>query len=536
MKRDPGQLSDREFDLLVVGGGIYGACILWDAALRGLSAALVDRGDFGQATSANSLKIVHGGLRYLRDADISLVRMMNKERTAFLQIAPHLVHPLPCLIPTDTSLKRNKVLMGLALKLNDLAGYDRNRVSDPEKNIPDSSLFSFEEYFGALPNLPDQKVTGGAHWHDGQIYDTERLTLSFVRSAAESGAAAANYVEAGGLLRDGNKVYGVRARDVLSGACFDIRAKVVVNAAGPWVDQFLEDLNFPTKKKNFIHSLAVNLITKKLIDNYAVGIPSQAIENTNNGEAAHKSQMLFISPWRGHSMIGTFHSHYNGNPGEFQVSEQLLLDALGSINSAYPKADLELKDISFVHHGFLPEKEKRSGNDVDLIRKSRLVDHRKQDGIGGLITVVGVKYTTARKAAEKAVDLVFDYLGEQPPPSKTQHTQLHAGQIDRFEGFLSQIIGEESAQIDPAAIDHLVRSYGTDYRRVRELIDAADDTSPASVNSKAILQAQVLFAIGEEMAVKLSDVILRRTGLGTTGRPEDESLLFCADVMAAKYG
>jgi glycerol-3-phosphate dehydrogenase len=437
MKRIPEQLSDQVFDVLVVGGGIYGAFIFWDATLRGLSTALIEKGDFSQGTSANSLKIVHGGLRYLQDADINLVRMMNKERTTLLQIAPHLVHPLPCLIPTDTSLKRNKLLMGLALKLNDLAGYDRNQIDDPEKYIPGGSLFSIEEYLGVADNLPEQNVTGGALWHDGQVYDTERLTLSIVRSAAEKGATAANYIKADGLLSDGNQVIGVKAWDVLSGNEIDIRAKIVVNAAGPWVDHVLDDLKLPAKRKNFVHSLAVNIITEKLIDEYAVGIPIQKIEN-NGGEPAGESQVMFITPWRDRSIIGTFHSQYQGDINDFKVHEDLLVGVLKRINSAYPEAELKLEDVSFVHTGFLPEKENQADRGVNLLRRSQLVDHRKRDGIGGLITVIGVKYTTGRKAAERAVDLVFDYLEQQAPPCRTHSTPIYAGGIERFQEYRTQ--------------------------------------------------------------------------------------------------
>lgn len=525
-------LSNRDFDLLVVGGGIYGACILWDASLRGLSAALIERGDFGQATSANSLKIVHGGLRYLQDADISLVRMMNKERTAYLRIAPHLVHPLPCLIPTDSSFKRNRLSMGLALKINDLAGYDRNQYTDPEKHIPAGRLYSLDEYSSVSADLPHRDITGGALWYDGQIFDTERLTLSFVRSAAESGAAVANYVEATGFMIDGSQVVGVDALDVLSGEEFEIRAAVVVNAAGPWVDDNLKNLQPAGTGINFHQSLAVNLITRKLVEGCAVGVPTHSISNRSNGDSASNMQMLFISPWRGKSIIGTFHSHYQGHPDQFQISRQLLEDALRSINSALPQAELELGDISFVHHGFLPEKSEQFGQDVRLVRRSRLVDHRLQDGLGGLITVVGVKYTTARKTAQDAVDLIFDQLGHQPPASQTAFTQLHNGRIERFEIFLREMIGQDSASIDESAIDHLVRSYGTEYPHLRELIETDDGAPHATLNSHSILKAQVVFAVREEMALKLADVILRRTGLGTAGVPAQESIHFCAQVMA----
>ena len=175
MQRDISLLSGSNFDLVVIGGGIYGACVAWDASQRGLSVALIERGDFGQETSANSLKTVHGGLRYLQDLDLKLVRKMIEERSAYLRIAPHLVQPLPCLTPTYSKLMKSKAAMGFALRLNDLAGYDRNNHLAPDQEIPPSRLVSSEECRRILPGLPQKAETGGALWYDGQVYDTESL-------------------------------------------------------------------------------------------------------------------------------------------------------------------------------------------------------------------------------------------------------------------------------------------------------------------------------------------------------------------------
>ncbi len=534
MKRDPAQLANNVYDLLVVGGGIHGACIAWDAVLRGLSVALIERGDFGQDTSANSLKTVHGGLRYLQDADLNLVRIMIQERTTYLNIAPHLVHPLPCLTPTYSRLMKSRMVMAMALKLNDVAGYDRNMSSDPGKNIPPSEIYSRQECLDVLTGLPEEGVTGGAHWHDAQIYDTERLTLSFVLSAAKSGADVANYVEAVGILKEGNNIFGVKARDSLSGELFDIRAKVVANAAGPWVDDVLEGVKSQSSEKKFNHSLAMNIITRKLIDRYAVGVPSWPNKKLTDNEDGQVSHMLFISPWRSRSLIGTFHSHYQGVPDDFKLDEKLLQNMLIEVNSAYPGAEIDIEDITFVHHGFLPEKNDSRDGDVKLVRKGRVIDHRLEDGIHGLITVMGVKYTTARKVAEETVDLVFNQLGKEPPNSKTKVTQLHNGQIEQFDIFLSRAMEEDFSRLSPSAIDHLVRSYGSDYPSVRELITNKDEHVLMDLNSNQVIQGQVLQALNEEMAVKLSDFIFRRSGLGSAGRPEEDSLKFSADIMAAE--
>src|SRR5689334_7870482 len=177
MKRNPQRLANQKFDVLVVGGGIHGAIAAWDAALRGLSVALIERGDFGSGTSQNSLKIIHGGLQHIQDGSLSRIRMMTRERTTWMKIAPHLVHPLTCLIPTTRKIARSRAVMGLALMANDLLSFDRNHLVDPEKNLLDGMIVSQQELSRILPGYDASTSTGGAVWYDAQIYNSERLLL-----------------------------------------------------------------------------------------------------------------------------------------------------------------------------------------------------------------------------------------------------------------------------------------------------------------------------------------------------------------------
>ena len=201
MKRNLERLANQKFDVLVVGGGIHGAVAAWDAALRGLSIALIERGDFGSATSQNSLKIVHGGLRYLQDGNLSRIRTMARERTTWMRIAPHLVHPLACLTPTRHKLSRSRLVLGAGLVANDTLSFDRNRIADPEKYLPNGRLISQSELSNILPDYDVSNSTGAAVWHDAHIYNTERLLLELILSAVDVGAEVANYVEAIGFLQ-----------------------------------------------------------------------------------------------------------------------------------------------------------------------------------------------------------------------------------------------------------------------------------------------------------------------------------------------
>lgn len=528
-------MANQIFDVAIIGGGIYGACIAWDSALRGLSTALIERGDFGQATSANSLKTIHGGLRYLQDADLSLIRMMVNERKAFLKIAPHLVHPLPCIMPTYNRLMKSKPLMAVALKVNDLLAFDRNQGQDPQKYLPGGKVISRDECLEILPGLPDRDLTGAAVWSDAQVYNTERFTLSIIKSSVLMGAVASNYVEATGLNMDSGRVNGIRAKDVLNGDEFDILARVVVNASGPWVDQVLTSIYDERAERKFLPSAAMNIVTRQIIPNYAAGIPTRHPGQDGNLAVTGKSQVLFIAPWRHFSLVGTFHYPFDGRPNDHIVTQELVEESIERINSAFPKACIKPEDIYQVHTGLLPAKNK-SLREVKLIRKTQITDHQNADGIGGLISVVGVKYTSSRYAAEKATDLVFQKLGRESPVCRTHETPLIGGDIERFDDFLRSEISERLTDQPEGILRHLIYNFGSEYQRILHLSIEDPRLMERICPSSDVLKAEIVYAIREEMAQTLGDVVLRRTDLGSAGKPSGDCLYCCAAIMAVELG
>src|SRR5690349_7048247 len=288
MIRNLEALANQTFDILVIGGGIHGAAVAWDAALRGVSVAFIERGDFGNATSQNSLKIIHGGLRYLPDANLSSIRMMVRERTTWMRIAPHLVHPLTCLMPTTTTVSRSRLLMGLALTANDFLSFDRNRLSDPEKELHGGMIISQQELSRIVPGYDLWRATGAAVWYDAQIYNSERLLLGLVHSAVEAGAQVANYLEAISFLQKGDRIIGVQAKDCQTGQTFQIQSKVVINCTGAWVDQLLGKVHLHSQHAT---SVAMNIFVDQVWSGVAAGLHSQPADGT-------RSQVLFIVPWR----------------------------------------------------------------------------------------------------------------------------------------------------------------------------------------------------------------------------------------------
>jgi glycerol-3-phosphate dehydrogenase len=515
MKRNIQALADREFDLVVVGGGVYGAAIAWDASLRGLAVALVERDDFGSGTSFNNLKTVHGGIRYLQHADFKRIRESVRERRNLMRVAPHLVHPLPFLVPTyEGPLGRSRAALRTAVLLSDLLSWDRNRGVDRERWLEAGRSLSPGECLGLAPGIVRQGLTGGVLWYDAQMYNSDRLTLSFVLSASERGAVVANHVEATALVRLGDRVVGVVARDRLGGVDgLEIRARLVVNASGPWVDRLLAKLGGGERPRLFHLSKAMNLVTRALVpDRIALGLN-------------HGGRLLCIVPWRGASIVGTSHGAYGGEPDAFEATEEDVEALLDAVNGAYPEAKLVREDVRLVHRGLLPrvppqtESGNGSGQVVHLLKTYRIEDHRSE-GLSGLLSVVGVKYTTARDVAEKTVDRSLALLGRPHVASRSATTPLAGGD---FESLRDLVAG--------AASEHLAFSYGSRSGRVLAL-GASERVSEAS----PVLTNEIRHAVREEMAVDLASVVLRRTELGSAGHPGPAALARAASLVAEELG
>ncbi len=521
MKRDVSGLSGTEFDVLVVGAGIYGAAIALDAAQRGLSVALIDRGDFGAATSFNSLKTIHGGVRSLLSGNLREMREFVRERRALSRIAPHLVHPLPFLIPTFRYSVRNSLALRLFLTAYDLGSWDRNDIGDPSKHLPPSRVVSFEEFERLYPEVNGSRVSGGAIWHDCQMYSSERVTFAFVQTACETGAVAANYVEAVSFLRRGGRIEGVRARDALGSAELDIRARLTINAAGPWAAPVVALLRGESPRRPGPLSKTMNFVIRRLTGEYAIG-----------GVAG--SRFLIMVPWRDCSIAGTSHEPYRGDPDDLTVTTADVERFLAELNVAFPFAKLTPADVRLVHCGLLPMVASK-GPEVKLVKKSWVVDHRA-DGIEGLMSVQGVRFTTARSTAERAVDLAASVLGRRVAICRSAKSPLAGGDMPNFDEFLSDALSRRPGSLPEPALRRLVMCYGTRYVEVLRTLPGDPDGALPIGQSCGVTRCEVLRAIRDEMAVRLADVLLRRTEAGTAGHPGHEAVSHVATLMVAECG
>ena len=531
MKRDLQELANSSYDVLIVGGGIYGACVAWEAASRGLSVALVEKGDFGSATSANSLKTIHGGLRYLQHADFKRMRESIKERKALLKIAPHLIHPLKILVPTYGHGLKGREAMSIALWLNDIVSFDRNySIEDKSKHIAAGKVISKHDCLSQLPGLKAENLTGAASFTDAQVHNSERLTLAFLHSANAKGAQIANYVKVTGLLKSGDRVTGAVVRDEMSGQILDLHAQIVINTTGPWIHE-VEALGQGTKSSSPLVK-AINFIIPKIVDECAVGLVSQSRAHDQDAVIDKGGRFLFVVPWRDTTMVGTWYFPFLDDPDNLYVAESELETCISDFNAACPFTDISTRDIQYLHCGLLPSEGFSSETqDIQAAKHYRLVDHSQQN-MPGLLTVSGVKYTTARDVAEKVVNQVGEILGKKIAASETSKTPIWGGHIDDMEAFLQQLRKELPQDLSTPELLEIGYNYGSIYSAALE----SKHTPLKHASKETILSSSIIYSIRKEMAYHLDDVLLRRTWLGSSGKPNESHISLCLDTMTRELG
>ncbi|PJZ49247.1 glycerol-3-phosphate dehydrogenase/oxidase [Leptospira saintgironsiae] len=498
------------FDVLIIGGGITGSALAYEVASRGLSVALVEKEDFGGATSSATGKLIHGGLRYLKRFDLSLVREALKERRILSNIAPNLVYPYPMILPNPGVLER------VGLFVYDLLSFDRNRTWDKSKKIPAHKLLSKKEI-----QSRGLEVNSAIYFYDCIMPSPERLTLAFLKSAVQEGAFISNYTKAEELIFDGNRVIGAVVKDIIYNKNVKLKSSVIVNASGPWSQDFLngtKKIKVPVPKTR---SEGIYLITKKYFDTMVLHV----------GKKGHFS----FAPWRGKNMIGPTEKAYYGPVEDWKLSRESILEFLEYINSSGLLSEkLELKDVEFAYGGLRPLAES-GGEDKETYsasRKSELQDHSK-DGIEGLISAGGGKYTTSRHFAEKIFQLIKKKTSKKTGPNVSEKKFLKGCEVPNIESYL-ETAKSSHPNFAKNTIEYLVRNYGTEYESVLALANSSKQLSEV-LDEDGELSAQVLYAIRFEMAMNLKDIFLRRTGLGTVGLPADEVLSKVAEIAGKEW-
>ncbi|MDE3116010.1 MAG: glycerol-3-phosphate dehydrogenase/oxidase [Pseudomonadota bacterium] len=517
MRRDPARLANEEFDLLVIGGGVTGACVARDAASRGLKVALVEKNDFAHATSAHNSKLIHGGLRYLKNFELRLVRESLRARRIWQKVAPHLVRPLPFLIPFYNSGWAERATLGAGLSLYDLLSYDRGWLDDPAQRLPGHTSLGAAKAAELEPSLAADGFQGAMCYYDAQMYAPERLALENLASACAHDAVCVNHIGAQSLLIRDGRVEGAQVADRFGGASFDVRAKLTLLAAGPWSDLFLEQALGKPAKHRLVRSKGIHLIVPAMTRDHALTV-------------AAKHGHFFILPWRGHSLLGTTDTQFTLPPDQVGVTESDIENFLAFINAHLPIADLKRGDVEHFYAGLRPLVDDGSGDTYGASRRSELIDHGKSDGLDGLFSAIGGKWTTSRELAQSITDTLVARLDAPVLACTTARMRLPGGWIDDFAQFVAH---NQKANGD-LAIDHLARLYGTRLSNVLDL--ASDPMLRRPLSPSGDIGAQVLYAVREEMAMTLEDVVMRRTGIGQLGDPGAASIRIVAEMMSAELG
>ena len=528
--------AETEYDLVIVGGGIFGACALWEASLRGLKAVLFEAHDFCSGSSANSYKIVHGGTRYIQHLDIPRVRASAHERRAMLRIAPHLVEPLPILVPTYGLGKMAKWFLAAGLSLYDLVTLDRNRgITDPDRRLKSTRLLSRQRVLETFPGVAAEGLTGACVFEDGRFYNPTRLVYTFIKSALTRGAAAINYCPATALLLDGDQVTGVRVRDSQSGQQYNVRAKAVLNAAGPWTERLLRT----TLPQNVVPDGpysrdACFVIKRRFSTPYTLALQGQ----TSDPDAllSRPARHLFLSPWRDYTLVGVWHKVTTEHPEAIQVSAEELQCFIDEMNASMPSLALTLDDVLFWNAGLVPFGENDEGStNLSYGKRSLLMDHQELNGIEGLVSLIGVRYTMARGEAQKALDMLQRKIGQRLRPSISDRTRLQGADFGTFQQLKKDIAAAWPIALDLSALDAMAHNCGSDYRSLLPLL-AREPQLAEPLPACHVTGAEVLYRCRTEMVQTLGDLVFRRTDIATAGHPGQPALQAVARIAQAELG
>jgi len=483
--------EDIEFDVIVIGAGINGAGIARDAAIRGLSVLLVDKGDIGGGTSSWSTRLIHGGLRYLEHGELALVRESLREREALLKVAPHLVRPLRLLLPVYKNARR-----GLWTIRAGMLAYDALSLN---KSLPKHRMLSRAQTLREVPALEPEGLLGAAVYSDAQVEFAERLVLENVLSAVEHGATVTTYARVDKLMVKNQKVCGIEFTNDRGGETRFARGTIVINAAGPWVDRVLKSDSGNSPR----------LIGGTKGSHIVVGPFAGAADTAIYVEAETDGRPFFIIPWDNKYLIGTTDIRYEGDLDQVRIESDEIDYLLHETNRVMPSAKLTREQILFAYSGVRPLPFTTDADEQRITRRHFIRPHPKRDN---LFSIVGGKLTTYRSLAEQAVDAVFMKLGKNSPECKTDRDLLPGAATPDFDAFDRDF--KQRSTLSAATNDHLLRIYGTRAALIARVIHEDQSLAEVIDDETGAIAAEVLFVFKHEMAKTLSDCMFRRTMVG----------------------
>lgn len=508
LPRDLTPLKSQRYDVVIVGGGISGAWLALHCSHRGYKTALVEQADYASQTSSSSSKLLHSGIRYLQQMQFARVRESAMERAHYIYAAPHLSVSVPFVVPTYKDFSRSKLFLNCGMLAYRCLCLGENAIiGSPEQRLAPIKSISLQELQSICP-IADPLNTGAVVFHERHMHDSERMVLSILQTARANGADVFNHIRANQLVKENNQVIGLQASDKISNETIQINSKLVINAAGPWID----DLNANVQTAKTITGFAVgsHIICKQISD-HALAITTQ---HQSDAKIDRGGRHVFIIPWRGLSLIGTSYDEVSSPELNGIVQPEHVNQLLDAVNQALPNINLQRKDIISGYSGLYPLKTDNIQSKIyQGSGEYQIIDHSKTDNTDGYITALGAKYTTGRKLSVLTLKLIAQKLGAAN--NTVDKLKLHNSQFDSLTAFKQATFSKYKNRISESLLNHLINNYGSD---IDNFIASLDDQlmQPICQNQPDIL-GQVKWAVLYEQAVKLTDVLYGRTSVGLLG-------------------
>ncbi len=487
-------IDSASFDAVVIGGGMAGAGVARDLALRGASVALFEKGDFASGTSSKSSKLIHGGLRYLELFDFKLVRESLREKKTLERLAPHLVRPLPFLVPVYRGSKRGLITVRIGMWLYDLLtpGRERERF----RVLRSLDALTLE------PSIRADDLRGAGYYFDDLLLFPERLCLENALSAARHGARVHNYCEVEAVTRGAGGIDGVRVRDLLTGRVHTVRASVVVNCAGPWVDRLRELAGVSDAGRHVLR-------TTKGIHCMLPRMTERAVYLSTADD-----RMIFVIPWREFSMVGTTDTDFDGDLDRLSATREEVEYLLDAVRPALPDPRVAFDQVIYTYAGVRPLAFEEGARASKVSRDHKVVVEGPE---GRFLSITGTKLTCFRSLAEQVGDHVMRALG-RGERSRTALLTLdgldeEAGKIEA-RAWMDVSADMAATGLSRETMQTLVEIYGRAYPRVLDLARKLPDGTARLCPSNPDIVAQLHHALAEEMTVSLQDFLLRRTVIG----------------------
>ncbi len=497
------------YDVAIIGAGINGAGIARDAALRGLRGVVLEQYDLCSGTSAASSRLIHGGLRYLEYGEFPLVFESLRERITLRKIAAHLVHPLRITIPIYESARRGLWLIRLGM-----IAYDLLSVG---KSVPGHEILSRDVMLDAEPGLASNGLRGAARYFDAQVTYAERLVLENLLGAKAAGADILTYKTVAGIIVERGRVTALNFRDTRTHRTGRIEASVIINAAGPWVDEVLKTATDDAPR------LIGGTKGSHIVVGHFDGAPTDAFYV----EAAADGRPFFIIPWNDQYLIGTTDIRYDGDLGEIRANPEEIDYLLAETNRVFPQARLTAEKINFAYAGVRPLPKRDKGPESSITRRHII---RKNRNIArGLISIIGGKLTTYRNLAEQTVDRLGRVMGRKLPDCRTREMLLPGAY--RLHEARSAL--ESLDCLSAKGVERLLGIYGGRAIDLASLAGDEPDLMRCIDNAESVLAAEVAFSIRDEMAQTLADIVHRRLMIGLS-RDQGREMYESIATIAAK--